>query len=209
MGDHEQVELHDKDVDWWCNESAGDMGCTGTSGGLVQLQELGTSVRSSGGDPDHMTDRQLRTVTRYRRVESAWLRLDGDTRRILRCYYEHRQFPLGVRVELGRLAGVVMAPAITSNADRAKAAQAAGYLRPDPTVLVEVNGEMVRPKQTQDLSDRAKAVLASLRKTAHALVAEAHAKLDLARLAEEEDRAAADEDKRVAKYVARNGVVRA
>lgn len=107
--EHHRTRLpHDRDIDWWVNDMEGDMGKSGTLSSMIAILERGGAGTSTGTNPDHMTDRHLKASERMRVVESYWLRLPTEHRRTLRCYYEHRVLPPGVREELGQLATLAL-----------------------------------------------------------------------------------------------------
>ncbi|HUU34084.1 MAG TPA: hypothetical protein VMW48_08460 [Vicinamibacterales bacterium] len=99
---------HDADAEWWVNSMSGDLGARGTMGSVVSVLERGGPSASSQTNPDHMDDRHMLAVHRWRRVNAYWRRLSAADRDALTLYYEHRQFPRGAREELGALAALAL-----------------------------------------------------------------------------------------------------
>ena len=108
MSDKEQLP-RDIDAEWWVNAMTGDLGARGTLQSVVSVLERGGPSASSQTNPDHMDDRHMDAVKRWRRVHAYWRLVPFAAREHLRLYYEHRQLPRGVREELGSLAALALA----------------------------------------------------------------------------------------------------
>ena len=143
----------DSDIDWWVNCAEGDLGASGTHAAVVAQLERGGPGQSSGTNPDHMTDHHLRAVRRYRRVELVWVKLASPVRRVLRCYYEHRQLTQGMREELGRLAGVAFMHA--NDAEDHHVADACAKLHQKPTSWRETEPGRIANQVVNSARDKA------------------------------------------------------